>query len=61
MHTPGRPVSSTLGRRHEGSCLLVSRENEFNAGAAKRFDDVEILFARYAKNTIDPLVFQCSN
>jgi hypothetical protein len=39
----------------------VSRENEFNAGAAERFDDVEILFARYAKNTIDALVLQCSN
>jgi hypothetical protein len=27
----------------------------------ERFDDVEILFARYAKNTIDALVLQCSN
>jgi len=39
----------------------VSRENELDAGTAKRFDDVEIFLSGHAKNTINTLVLQRSN
>jgi hypothetical protein len=45
-------------RRHEGCGLLVPGHDQLDPGAAQRFDDVQVLFARNAENLLDTLILQ---
>src|SRR5580704_5528057 len=47
--------------RHEGSRLLVPGHDQLDSGAAQRFDDVEVLFARNAEDLLDTLILQGGN
>jgi hypothetical protein len=42
--------------RHKRSRLFTSRQYEFSARAAQRFDDVQIFFAGHGENSIDAFV-----
>ncbi len=44
--------------RHEGGCLFMPGQDELDARAAQRFDDVERLFARHPEDPFDALVLQ---
>jgi hypothetical protein len=59
MHTPGLPVN--LSRGHEGRALFVARQNELDRGVTQTLDNVQILFTRYAEDSINALVFECCN
>jgi hypothetical protein len=43
---------------HERRRLLVTGDDEFDAGLSQRFDQVEILLARNAKYAIDSFILQ---
>ena len=49
---------SPVSRGHEGRCLFVPCDHEFDRRLAKRLDDVEVLLAGHAENPLDALVFQ---
>jgi hypothetical protein len=47
-----------MRRGHEGSRLLMTRQNKLDTRATQGFDDVEVLFAWHGKDAINTFVFQ---
>jgi hypothetical protein len=47
-----------MGRRHEGRCLLVARQDELDTGSPQRLNDIEVFLARDAEDMLDALVLK---
>jgi hypothetical protein len=57
----GAPRQPTDGRRHEAGSLLVSSDDQANAGAPERIDDVEVFLPGHAEHVFDAFVLERTN